>query len=695
MHFLNWSFLAGLLPLLGLPLLIHLLNKRFPQRFQFPSVERLKKTAAERSRIYRMRHLIMMLVRTLFLLLLLLVFLRPFIERFGQKANQESGRRVLLLIDRSMSMEYRQAGTSSRQRALIEVDKILNTLEAKDRVNALDVTQNSEACFPEFSSNIAEVRSYLQKRPQGMGRADFTQANVLASRLIAKGSEPVEIYYISDFQRTNWAQVGFQALPAQAKLFFIDVAPSDPRNAGIVGMELKQGQVLVGDPVELEVTVGNYSPETLKTTLTARLDRNIQVERPVEITPWAQGKVTVSLPATGPGLHTCEATLPADNLEYDNHYLVAFNVQDKEEIVTLSAKGDPTAPPIPFLHAALNPFPNLAGALLPRHLQASALDSSQLAGTRKVFITQSGPLSDAGADALAHFILKGGSVVWFLDDQADSENLLRVEKALGGEKLPLQLGPLRKTENVGTGSQQIATGDFKSRFLRLFQGTLRQDLGLLEFYDFHAASAVGTGKVLLRFADETPAMAVAEQGLGTLLLMNFSPAELSSNLARQRIFPAWIQDLVKQLNQTEPPPIAFTAGQLVQGEVWRKDLLRAPFLTPSGRVFEPKQEPLGERSAISFQASETGLYCLRLSDNEPPKYAFAVNCDPQESDLRPVDRSQLPVQLENASHAGFLAGAADYEQVARGEPLFHWFLLGSLGFLLLENLLQLYFRKLA
>jgi hypothetical protein len=37
----------------------------------------------------------------------------------------------------------------------------------------------------------------------------------------------------------------------------------------------------------------------------------------------------------------------------------------------------------------------------------------------------------------------------------------------------------------------------------MFRGSLRQDLGLLEFYDFHAASATGQGKVV---TGEVPVM---------------------------------------------------------------------------------------------------------------------------------------------------------------------------------------------
>src|SRR5687768_11647659 len=99
MSFLNSALLFGLLPLAALPLVIHLLNKKFPQLFRFSSVKNIRETAAERSRLFRLRHLILLAVRTIFLLLLLMAFLKPMIDKFNANAAQTGERHVLLLID--------------------------------------------------------------------------------------------------------------------------------------------------------------------------------------------------------------------------------------------------------------------------------------------------------------------------------------------------------------------------------------------------------------------------------------------------------------------------------------------------------------------------------------------------------------------------------------------------------------------
>src|SRR5215475_7417429 len=117
MSFLNAALLPGLVLLVGLPLLIHLLNLRFPRLFEFSSVKHIRETMAQRSRLFRWRHLILLLLRTAFLALLLLAFLKPLLRRFGSASDAQGKRAVVIVLDHSMSMEHKGGGVSSRQRA--------------------------------------------------------------------------------------------------------------------------------------------------------------------------------------------------------------------------------------------------------------------------------------------------------------------------------------------------------------------------------------------------------------------------------------------------------------------------------------------------------------------------------------------------------------------------------------------------
>src|ERR1019366_4503762 len=148
-----------------------------------------------------------------------------------------------------------------------------------------------------------------------------------------------------------------------------------------------------------------------------------------------------------------------------------------------------------------------------------------------------------------------------------------------------------------------------------------------EFYDYYQASATSAGGVLLAYGDESPAMAAVHHGLGTMLLLNFSASEFSSNLARQRLFPAWMQELVKAVSADEPPPAAYTIGETLHTEVWRSEMRDLDFKSPSGAPVLVKRELTGERYSVTFAPDQLGFYTLGAPR---PLYAFGVHTSPEE-----------------------------------------------------------------
>jgi len=690
MSFLNLALLPGLILVAGIPLAIHLLNLRYPRLFEFSSIKRLRETIVLRSRVFRWRHLLLLLVRTLLLALLLLAFLKPLLPRFGSSKAAHGGRAVVLIIDHSLSMEYRAGGIGCRQRAENEADKIIATLGPNDLVNVIVAGQTPKACFFELSPRLDEARHFAMGIAPGLGRADFSQANALAVRM-AKAGRRLEIYYLSDFQRRSWANVDFTALPPDSRTFFVDCAPPNRGNHAILGATISQSQVIAGDTVTLEVEVGNFRDQPLDERVQVVLDGKTSLEKEVAAPPWSTAKVTLPVPPGGPGLHQCAISLPPDDLPQDDHFFLTIPVMEKEGILVISDTPEPGRDAEHFLEIALNPYEGQAGSLRPEHLKTAELTNAKLALVRKVFFTRAGPLSDAAAKLVAEFVFHGGGAVYFLDGENDPANLAALERGMGSSRMPLKLGARRVAKNIGAGAQQIIRGDFKSRYLRLFRGELRQNLALLEFYDLYDAAGTGAGNILLTYADDTPAMAALNHGLGTLLLMNFSVSEFSSNLARQRIFPAWMQEIVKNLTSDEAPASSSIVGDAVNDEIWKREMMGGGLRKPTGEPADARVEAMGERAGLSFVPEELGFYNIREGR---VLHSYAVNPPPEESDLRPIDRALLPERLgETGMNGYFVQGHRDFEDLILGKPVFHWFILGAAGLLMAETALQFFVQR--
>ncbi len=686
MSFLNGLFFTALIPLLGLPLLVHLLNLTFPTLLNFPSIKHLIKTSAQRSKIYTYRHLILMLIRTAFLALLMLAFLKPLWQRYGALAKHSSVRQVVILMDHSLSMEYTELGTTPRKRAIQEATKIINGLRDDDLVNVLLVENMARPLFMATTRDHGELLAQLHLTKPGYTVADFTAASRSASEQLDSENANKEVYCISDFQRSNWADVDFSALPDDVRCLYVNVGPEDGVNRAILGASFNKTQLRAGDTAILDVKIGNYSDEPFEGPVTVLMNDHNTLEATASLGPWAVGSVSFPMKFTDDGLYRCEIRLPKDRIEGDDSHFIATRVLTKEPILLVTdAHRWQSRPPAFFIEAALNPFArnDKRASMAPTMTTSDKLSSARLVEVRKMFLSNIKNLSDDVCGRLAEFVFDGGAIIYFLDGEKDGANLKAMKEAFGA--IPLTLYAKRSLKQVADGGQQIASGEFRSPHLQLFRGALRRNLGLLEVYDFYSASHTGDGDVILSYTDGTPAMATMQHGLGTVILMNFSVNELSSNLARQRIFPAWMHELTESLSPTEATPISYPVGERVHAEVWKEALHTDGIRTPDGRRTEMSHERRGARYGISFVPEMPGFHTL---GSPKISYICGVNPPAKEADLRAVDNERLAEADEGELQGYFVAERENYQDVAWGVPIFHFFILAAILFLTFEIAMQ-------
>lgn len=691
MSFLNSAFLFWLLPLLGLPLLIHLLNKKFPQVVYFPNIEHVRRAMAQRSKLLRWRHIILTILRTAAVLLLLLAFLQPIRHLFGQAPVGAASKRILVIVDHSLSMEYREGQMSGRERAVLEAEKLLDSLEPGTLVNIIRAGRNPIAAFPDFSPLHGEALAFLRRTKPNLTRADFVKANAEALRLLAGEGGPAEVYFMSDFQRRTWSNIHFDGFPEATSLFFVDVSARVKTNRAILGAAIGQPAVLAGETVPLEVSVANYSDEPYEDRVEVLLNGRFVAHGEISLAPWSTGVVSVPVAFTRPGPQVCEVAIGDDRLAHDNRRFLTLQVLDQEEVLLVNDAESSAGEAGFFLAAAINPFEGTAGSLLANRVRSSELTSLHLATTSKLILTNLEEVSVETAELLAEFLFRGGGIILFLDGAFDALNLHRLQRAMRGGSLPFRVTHRQTAENIPGGMQQILRGDFRSPFLKVFAGTHRQNLSLVQFYEYYHALPTGDETLLLHFADGTPAMGSAQVGAGTLLLCNFSVGEMGSNLARQRVFPAWLQEMVKQVDSRESTAPVYHVGDTVSAEVWREEFRGEEVQSPGGNQVEVRRQPLENRLLISFAAGEPGIYRAGAGQTA---LAFAVNTDPGESDLRRIEAEHLP-ERAGVERGGHFVGGHDYQEMHQGRAVFHYFVFGLLALLLTETALFAGLRNLS
>jgi hypothetical protein len=145
------------------------------------------------------------------------------------------------------------------------------------------------------------------------------------------------------------------------------------------------------------------------------------------------------------------------------------------------------------------------------------------------------------------------------------------------------------------------------------------------------------------------------------------------------------------LGSDEAPEKSFETGEEVTDEVWESEMNNNAAIAPDGRELHLIGSQDGARYRISFTAREPGIYRLK----NPSTQAYAVNLPSDESDLRQADLEMLKRRSGEDDRVHFVEGVHDFNALNTGRPLFHYFVLAGMAWLLAELAAQLLFKKLA
>jgi len=131
--FLNVLFLAGLAGA-AVPLIIHLLDREKPTRVEFGWLRFVEKAHQSQERRFRLRELLVLLMRMLLCALLALAFARPFFSGAGANATMvQLPHYAVVVVDVSYSMRGEGWWEEARERAL----EIVDGLEPGSQVSLL------------------------------------------------------------------------------------------------------------------------------------------------------------------------------------------------------------------------------------------------------------------------------------------------------------------------------------------------------------------------------------------------------------------------------------------------------------------------------------------------------------------------------------------------------------------------------
>ena len=346
MPFLSAPLLFGLV-LAGVPILIHLLNRRRFQLVEWAPMKYLKLTIKSNRRRMRIEQLLLLALRTLLMILIVLAVARPVLSSTGMTAWLARRARVsrVIVLDDCLSMGYRTDGRTALDTGKQAAAEILRGTGAQDAVTFLTTTPQSaplvrEASLSDPSKLLAKIDALNPNDAACNWPATF---KTIDDALSTATFPQKEVILITDLRRAGWSNEvtalanHWAALGVEARV--IDVGSRNTSDVSLARFIQEDSIALPGAPLKLTASIRNDTTAAIEGAQ-AVLSVDGQ-SRPVLLPPLAAGAATdlpLSVSLNSPGQHTLRLALPDDALNGDNSRFLSVNVREKLDLLMLDGR---------------------------------------------------------------------------------------------------------------------------------------------------------------------------------------------------------------------------------------------------------------------------------------------------------------------------------------------------------------------
>ncbi len=330
MTFLHPVALVGLAAA-AIPALLHLLERRVPSEAEFPPLRYLSEAERQSARRLKLRHLLLLILRTAVMVLIVLAAARPLFPTQASGGSLHEPTALAVILDNSASSGLVVDGRPVLDRLKAVARGSLARAAASDRLWLVLADGVARAGTPD--ALVATVDS----AGVSARRLDLTAAVRAAARLVDAEPLPArEVHVVSDLQRTALGP-GRAGVPRGVRVLALAPPSQAPANRGVGAVRVTDGAAtvgIVGTPGE----GGGAAPVTLRI-------RGREVGRALA----APGSTaTITLPPLGAGWWVGEAVLDADELRADDRRSLVWRVAPPARVAAPASSGGG-----PFVAAAL------------------------------------------------------------------------------------------------------------------------------------------------------------------------------------------------------------------------------------------------------------------------------------------------------------------------------------------------------
>ena len=660
----------------AVPVVIHLLMQGKPKVIEFPAVMFLLQKIETHRRNYRLKHILLLVMRILLFTLLGLALARPifrldglpffskspngFVPQFVTSlGSQDAPIAAAIVVDTSLRMNYMAENKTRLEEAREFAHWILRQIPQRSSVAVL----SGEPETPVFQvDKLAAEDAVDRLRITPLGRPIAEIVQNAAALLTESGFEQCELYVLTDLSVPGWegTAVSSEVLRQyNGGLFIVDVGVKEPRNSSFQKVSLIPETPIAPASVQIDVQVTHSGPAITKTIELVLVGNahdpateTVQRSRTVKFSEGeSQHSVSMTLTGIEPGTHQGKLRFSTpDALPMDDQCWFTLLMQPEQKVLVFAQP--PVSETALFLRFALETVPFAVEAKPMAELAGMAM--SELQEYQAVVLLDPSPLMPGTWKRLADYASAGYGVGTFLGaqplDKLSSFNDPNATEVLGAKLV-------RQARNPDGVWIVPGVSPVFSPFRSLDMDLSNFPWDAQPIYRYWELGELSSrADIAASFSDNRPAMITQTLGRGSTVLVTTPVSETADTAAYWNDLPrgeaAWIfmllaEGIAKHLVGMGSQKSNFTLGEPVVLRPGMPTLPTSCLLgTPQGTSERLTPDPV-RREIVIPRTTEPGNYSVRSGGvgQSALNMGFSANLRSGETRLQRVDKSVLDRHL--------------------------------------------------
>lgn len=676
MTFASPLFLYGLFALF-VPIIIHLFDLQKPKKVFFSNVNILKSVNQQTVSTRKLKNILILLMRLLFVLFIVLAFAQPFIKT-GNEKNTSSV--ISVFVDNSLSMNSSNGSSTPLNESLMQLEKMASTLHINTKYFFLDNNFQSKDNF-QLSKDRFKDRLTETKPTSTFRNIEEIYKKINLTKGLSSENERNTMLLFSDFQKSTIGKLIKTDFDSTQKIILVPMQNSDVSNVFIDTIWVENLFNTENTKNTLHFVIKNSGKKKIQPNIKFFIEEAQNANTSISLEANEKKEILFDFITKDRKEKKCKLKIENDAITFDNEYYFMLNASPLIRILCIGSESNTYINSVYQSEKIFQYHENKLGSLSAKDLEKSNL----------CIVNGFDKLNQSEQNQLLEFAEKGGNLAFF---PTNSINQLWLENVL--KKFKLDNNLLITNSLAIENKTYLQFPDTKNP---LFESVFEKiDKSTTMPYVFPVFKAENKNSILLSTANELPFLTKKTISKGSIYLFSVPIESQYSNFFIHSIFVPTMYKIAF-LSNNSSQKMAYMSGE---------KNIKLPFVLPNKDQkikitcdkFNYIPEQILQSDGLVFKmpnlSVDAGYYNIKWNDSTLT--TIAINPSKAESILEFYSKNELSSIFKYNKNIEIIDNEVsvtigDYmKNQSQGIALWKYFVILALVSLLAETLLIRYLK---